>query len=225
MNPEDKQGADEQRLGRILDCLQNPLDFEILMYFVIYKELTLSRLEELIPHKSRPTVYRHIQNLLEAGIIIEAREEKVRGHILAKIYQISLEGLNAMPRYTQEQIGKMSEKDKLKLYENIRKALYPTIQFMENSLHRMFNYLQLLRPPPSKELYEVFEHPEFHLNLNFFTEAQFQLFLSEFEKFLLGIVPKIMELEAKEPEAERPYLYLTGLLPIKKIIDRIMIEK
>lgn len=225
MTPEDSQGAGNSRMEKILGCLQNPLDFEIMMYFITYRELTLSKLEELIPHKSRPTVYRHIQNLLEAEIIIEAREEKVRGHILAKIYQLSTNALNVLPRYTPEQIAKMSTKEKNRLYETIREALYPTISFMENTLNRMFQYLQLLKPLPEKELFETFEHPDFHLNMNFFSEEQLQLFLQEFEKFVKGFIPKMLELEQKSPEAERPYIYIMGLLPIRKMIDRIMQEK
>ena len=88
-------------------CMQNEVDFEIFMYFIIYRELSLSRLNELITNKSKPTLHRHLQNLLQAGIIVEAREEKVRGHIPAKIYQLSQLALNFMPHYSQEQIENM----------------------------------------------------------------------------------------------------------------------
>ncbi|NHJ84401.1 MAG: hypothetical protein FK734_03005 [Asgard group archaeon] len=222
---ESTQVATSERVDKILDCLQNTLDFEILMYFVIYHELTLSKVEEMIPHKSRPTVYRHIQNLLEAGLIKEVREKKVRGRIPAKIYQLSMEAFNLLPRITPEQLERMSEKEKQRLYEVVRKALYPTISFMENALQRMFNYLQLLRPLPKNELYEVFEHPEFHLNLNFFSEEQYQLYIDEFQKFAQSLVPKILSLEEQHPEANKPFIYFTGLLPMRKIIDRIMLEK
>lgn len=223
-----KKKADEsskRELETVLECLQNDLDFEILMYFIIYRELTLSKIEELIPHKSRPTAYRHIQNLLEAGFIFEAREEKVRGHIKAKIYQLAPNALNLFPQLTLEEINAMSREEKDRTYQTIRKAMYPTIHFMENLLEKMSSYLQILKPLPEKELLETFDQQDFHLNMNFFSEKQHQLYLSEFQKFMQTFVPKLLEEEKNNPEAKRTYAYIHGLLPIRKMLDRIMEEK
>ncbi|MFW9923943.1 MAG: hypothetical protein ACFFDW_11720 [Candidatus Thorarchaeota archaeon] len=225
MNPENNTEEISDEVSKVLNCLQNPLDFELMMYFLIYRELSLSQLEEMISYKSRPTVYRHIQNLLEAGIITESREEKVRSNIKAKYYEINPNAMNILPHYSLEQITKMSVKEKNRLYENIREALYPTINFMENILSRMIDYLKILKPHPESELLEEFDKMDFHLNLNFLSEKQYQFFMEEFQKFMMSCIPKIIEEEQKNPTAEKTYIYLTGLLPIRKMIDRLMKEK
>lgn len=210
---------------KVMVCLQNELDFEMTMYFIMYKELSLSKLENLIPHKSRPTVYRHIQNLLEAGIIAEAREEKVRSHIKAKYYKLTPDALSMMPRVTSEQLTKMSKNEKSQLYEKIREALFPTIRFMQQSLERMADYLRLLQPYPDNDLFKAFNKQDFHLNLNFFSDSQYKLFQMEYTKFMQAFIPKLLEEEQNNPDAEKSYLFTMAILPIRKIFDRIMEER
>jgi hypothetical protein len=43
----------KETVNKIIACIQDTLDFEILMYFIIYRELKLADLEELIAHKSQ----------------------------------------------------------------------------------------------------------------------------------------------------------------------------
>ena len=209
---------------KVIACLQNELDFEIMMYFIMYRELSLSRLEELVPHKSRPTIYRHIQNLLDAEIIVEAREEKVRSNIKAKYYQLTPTALSRMPQVTPEQLAEMSEKEKSKLYIEIREALYPSIKFIQQSLDSLENYLRLLQPHPEKELLTEFDKQDFHLTFNFLTEKQYRLFLDEYTKFMQAFIPQLLEEEQKNPSAEKSYLFSMSILPIRKIFDRIMLE-
>ncbi|HUT82683.1 MAG TPA: hypothetical protein VMZ29_15920 [Candidatus Bathyarchaeia archaeon] len=212
-------------IEKIMSCLQNQVDFEIMMYFIMYRELSLSQLEKIISHKSRPTVYRHIQNLLEAGIIQETREEKVRGHIKAKIYEIVPDFMDILPHYSQEQVEKMSIKERNELYNIIRDALNPTIDFMNNILEKMKEYLAILKPYPDTELQETFDKLDFHLTLNYLSKIQYQLFMEEFTKFMQNLVPKLMVEEQKNPLAERSHVFLLGLLPIRKMFDRLMDEK
>ncbi|MBN1330158.1 MAG: winged helix-turn-helix transcriptional regulator [Candidatus Heimdallarchaeota archaeon] len=215
----------KENLEKIVSCLQNQVDFEIMMYFIMYRELSLSQLEKIISHKSRPTVYRHIQNLLEAGIVQESREEKVRGHIKAKIYEIVPDFMNILPHYSQEQIEKMSLEERNELYNIIREALNPTIDFMENILEKTKEYLVILKPYPDNELLETFDKLDFHFTLNYLSKVQYQLFMDEFTKFMQNLIPKLMAEEQLNPLAERSHIFLLGLLPIKKIFDRLMEER
>ena len=212
-------------IDKVMDCLQNELDFEMVMYFVIYKELSLSRLEELILHKSRPTIYRHIQNLLEAELIIETREEKVRSHIKAKYYQLAPNALSMLPRITPEKLAKMSIKEKRQLYEEIRETLFPSIKFIQQSLERLADYLRLLRPGNNDELFTTFDNQDFHLNINFFSDNQYELFLVEFSKFMRSFLQKFVAEEQNNHDAKKSYLFTMSLLPIRKMFDRIMKEK
>jgi hypothetical protein len=162
---------------------------------------------------------------LDANLIHEYRKEQVRGPIKAIYYRVSPDLLNLLPRITAEEIGKMSFKEKDNLYTTIRLALYPTISFIINILKQMKQYLQILEPSPDKELVKVFDQQDFHLNLNFLSEAQYKLFLEEFQKFMLSFIPKMLKLEEEQKEAEKRYAFTMGLLPIRKIIDRLIEEK
>ena len=93
---------------------------------------------------------------------------------------------------------------------------------MQQSLEKMEDYLRLLRPHPETELLKEFDEQDFHLNLNFFSEKQYKLFLEEFTSFMQSFIPKMIEEEQRNPDDEKVYLFSMNLLPIRKILDRIM---
>jgi len=69
------------------EILKNQVRHEIFFLLSIYGELNLTDLSKLLA-KSKPALHRHIQNLLKVGLIYESKEEKVRGSIKAKFYQL-----------------------------------------------------------------------------------------------------------------------------------------
>lgn len=69
------------------EIFKSKVRHEIFFLLSIYGELNLTDLSKLLD-KSKPALHRHIQNLLKVGLICESKEEKVRGSIKAKFYQL-----------------------------------------------------------------------------------------------------------------------------------------
>jgi DNA-binding transcriptional ArsR family regulator len=216
----DNSAETRASVDNILSSLQNKVDFQIIMFFIMYRERTLSDLVGLIPSVSRATIHRHLQTLLEAGILVLAREERRSGAIKTKIYQLSPAAFNKMPQYSQDQINSMTGKEKLEFYIQMRDALYPTIQFMQSALEDMVTFLQGLNASVGGDLQSFFDEMDFYLNMNFFSEQQRDIFIKYFTEAMQKAMPELIEAEGKNPAADRPYIFLMGLLPLKDMLEK-----
>ena len=83
------------------EIFKSKVRLEIFFLLSIYGELNLTDLSKLLD-KSKPALHRHIQNLLKVGLICESKEEKVRGSIKAKFYQLFPVFVNYSNHLTQQ---------------------------------------------------------------------------------------------------------------------------
>ncbi|MFX1251859.1 MAG: hypothetical protein ACFFCZ_09645 [Promethearchaeota archaeon] len=65
--------------------LQNKMPIRVVLILLVYNELTLSQMSKHLV-KTKASVHYHLQKLIKMKLVKIAREEKVRGSILAKYY-------------------------------------------------------------------------------------------------------------------------------------------
>ncbi|MFX0210901.1 MAG: ArsR/SmtB family transcription factor [Candidatus Hodarchaeota archaeon] len=109
----------------VLDVILNSqVRHSVFFLLYIYRELSLTDLSHLLD-KSKPALHRHLQKMIEAGIITESKEVKVRGSIKAKYYklveEITRESIDRKSRTIRAELltGKNPEKGKA----NVKKLL------------------------------------------------------------------------------------------------------
>lgn len=217
MNNDNKKAdtaIDEGTRNVLMDMMKEPISLHIMMLLIVYRELSLSQMTNAVK-KSKPTVHRRLQAMIECGLVMEAREEKVRGHIPAKYYRIDETVISKMPNFTKEQIDAMDVKQKINFYQNIRDAVKSTIIFSKNTLDEFLSYLNGLNP--QSELIPYFNQMDFALNMSLLSEKQYKRWMELYQEFVLKFMQMINETKESEPMVKRTHLFITAVLPIKRI--------
>ena len=135
MSGEPEQSAQ----ANAIEILKNSTSFEIFMHISMNRELSLSQLTLLI-NKSKPTISRHIKQMIECNLIFLSKEMPVRGNIFAKFYKIS-ETTKNLPRYSPKQIKSMDSKNKKKFYKDTRDFVNSAINFEKKGLDELLNFM------------------------------------------------------------------------------------
>jgi DNA-binding transcriptional ArsR family regulator len=164
LNEKEQSNNDFPLLPQI-DALNSKVRVEIFFLLNIFGELNLTELSSMM-NKSKPALHRHLQIMLEAGIIKESKEEKVRGSIKAKFYKLEIDLLNI--QINREQLLEV-EDDKLRT-ENVKKIIqlerskYLITRAYLDYIDRYLDQLEeLLCVPPDKIDWDFFTKDEFLL--------------------------------------------------------------
>ncbi len=206
-------GKDETK-EILMNIMKDSVSLHIMMLLIVYRELSLSQLTDAVK-KSKPTVHRRLQAMIECGLVKETREEHVRGNILAKYYRIDETVISKVPNFTKEQIDAMDTTQKLVFFENIRDAIKSTIVFSINTLNEFLGYLNGL--DPQSELIPYFNQVDFSMNMSVLTANQFKRWLELYQEFVLKFLQMINETKTSEAGVEKTHLYITAMLPIRRI--------
>jgi DNA-binding transcriptional ArsR family regulator len=123
MASQDNQPAgpagDDARTRKLIAIVKEPVSLHIMMLLIVYRELSLSQMTDAIK-KSKPTIHRRLQVMIDCGLVVESKEEHVRGNILAKYYKIDESVIGKMPRITKEKLDAMDAEQKLVLTSGTR---------------------------------------------------------------------------------------------------------
>lgn len=65
----------------LIKVLSNPARMQIMQYLQIHGEATTKQISEALPDVAAPTLYRHINIMLEEGALSIKEERKVRGSL------------------------------------------------------------------------------------------------------------------------------------------------
>lgn len=63
----------------ITEILSNPIRIQVMQYLQAYGEATTKQIAEALSEVSTPTLYRHINIMLEQGALLVKEERKIRG--------------------------------------------------------------------------------------------------------------------------------------------------
>ncbi len=204
---------DDTIARKLMEILKEPVSLHLMMLLIVHRELSLSQMTDAIK-KSKPTVHRRLQAMIDCGIVVESREEHVRGNIPAKFYRIDETVIGKIPGFSKEQIDAMDTTQKANFYQDIRDAVKSTIIFSTSALDTFRNYLDGL--DPRIELVAYFDHLDFYLNMSLLTENQYKQWMDLYRDFMMKIVQMIQETQASEAGAEKTYLNLSAMLPVKR---------
>ncbi len=201
-----------------LEFINDKGTFEVLLLLIIYEELSLRQIAELTG-KSKPTAFRNVQKLLEAGLIYESKEEKVRGSLNAKFYKANRSQMLRLPNFSLEMIKSLSDEQKLEFFSIIKFALQSTIDMS----FRMMDYvMQYLNAKKQDEIVKYIEEPDFTFTMNFFTEDQHAKYLELYNKAMIEFMQYVMNTEKDESyrNLPHPYLIFKGIIPMHKIFEK-----
>lgn len=203
----------------IMTEMQNLVSFEIFILLLIYRELSMAQITTYI-HKSKPTVFRHLQKLVDLGVVRETREEKVRSDVPAKIYTADVSKFLEIPNITPDQLMQMDPLNKMKYYESIRKIVISTSQFGRSALERFETFYANLDSTPFGPLQQFMDAQRLTLTFNLLSESQYKKYIVAYQKFMIGFMGELIEDEKENPNALKPYLMLYSILPMTDIFGK-----
>lgn len=205
----------EDSFYRQMKILQDPITFKVYLLLLTYNELSLVELTQKVG-KSKPTVFRHVQKLIEADFVTESREEKVRGSILAKFYRPKMDNFAPKNPFMPDQLQSLSNEDRIRFYREICRATGVSINFIKSALDELQIYLD---QKPVEEIPDFIMAPDIILNLQFLPEKAYNKWFEGYQKFMMEFFQS-MQAEILNPDIERPYALILGVLPVKKIYNR-----
>lgn len=115
--------------------LQHETRFSIVMFLIIFGELSLSKLASLVD-KTKPTVHHHLQLLITEGIVKEI-ENLERNQFDPKYYQLNLDISNLF--FSEEDRKRLSDKKFHEIIEYYRGGKY-SLQMISNLFSLMVKH-------------------------------------------------------------------------------------
>ena len=208
----------------ILDILKSKIRLQLFFLLNVYGELSFTEISKYMG-KSKPALHRHLQMMMEGGIIRVSREEKVRGSIMAKYYSIVE---NVIPYQDLDRKKMLTDPDVDKRQENLKNLLEfeQTKYFISKaSLDLLKDYTEdmqekILTEPVGLEKEYMDQLEDFYIRIYQFSEQNHKLFL-EYSKEL---IQKINDNDKQhEKEHGKPpkmnHMYIATLIPLRKLMD------
>ena len=206
----------------LVEVFKNPLKNKILIYLFVYGELSLTELRDKL-RKSKSTVHRHIQDLIQIGFVEESKEEKVRGSIKAKFYSISKAfikngihyGIDDMVRDSTK-IFETGDEDQIKNYFKMMKTTIKTLkkplEIMEKYGENISKSINLFNPE------EIQVQPL--MKMIFLNPKQ----IKKFKEYLRDFWKKVETLFEEEDNGENgsavnPFYFSFVLLNLKNLLE------
>ncbi len=199
---------------KIMKVLSNEIRASIFLYIVIFHELTLERLSELLS-KSKSTIHHHIQQLMAIGIV----EEGTKAGKKTKYYRVNEEKAGRGLYYSEDiddQYIPPPEEFSSFFSGLIRTATF----FTQKSISLAVDYLEKkIAKSGSFDMFREFmDELSFDFRIQLFTEERYRLFEKELEEFDQKLEKLFDEMDT-EDEKERPYILYRIILPLKEILD------
>lgn len=198
----------------------------------IYSELSFTDIAQKLG-KSKSTLFPHIKELIDKGLIQVSKERKVRGSIPAKYYSIVADALEKIvlkeidfSKGINEEITRNimnASKSKLNYSKNI---LEIGINFWETleKLESTSRIREILENLPTVKLADEIKYGRFNHTRFFLTEHQYRRWLELYFDLAIKFDLEISKEHAKNPNVDRPYYFFAFILPIKYYIESLGAE-
>ena len=207
-----------ERLKAIMKAFRNETKQMIYSYLLIYKELTLEQLSNLL-NKSKSTIHYHMQNLLKAELILE--ETKPGSKTI--YYRLTMFRIDKVAKdlYDKDRILSLPTipQQKRQFIEHMKhgKSLIYIINSMLNLNH--MKYDQLLEDLNEKQISVEDGLEKMNDNLvalYFASEKNARLFQAD----LRDLVKSYCDKEMENLEVIRPYSFIVYGINSKEVLDR-----
>ena len=146
-------------------------------------------------------------------MLFRSREEKVRGSIPAKFYRPKMDNFAPKNPIMPNQLQSLSNEDRIRFYREICRATGVSINFIKSALDELQSYLD---QKPVEEIPHFVVAPDISLGLQFLTENAYKKWTEGYQKFMMEFFQS-MQAELLNPDNERPYALILGILPVKNI--------
>ena len=213
---------ENEEMPDLVEIFKNPIKNKLLIYLFVYGELSLTELRDKLK-KSKSTVHRHLQELIQVGFIDESKEEQVRGSIKAKYYSISQNFIKNGIHYDMDAM----ERDSKRIFDsndeetitNFFKMMKTSIKTMKKPLEIMENYGEAII-----KNYNLYNAEEIQvkplMKMIFLNDTQ----VTKFKEYLREFWKKVETLfeEGENPEGYlgiNPYYFSFAFLNLKKLLE------
>ncbi|MFX0094356.1 MAG: ArsR/SmtB family transcription factor [Candidatus Hodarchaeota archaeon] len=229
-NSHDTNEIDTNLQKSILEAYQHDLRLNILMLLMIYRELSLTQISNLLG-KSKSTISRHTRKLIELRLIkSHTKEDEIQaGNIKRKYYAITKDFLQDEDEgIVPDLLKSITEPNDLLNAIlgicNAQKALFLLVQRIteisrapfENLSERMLGYssdLETLGGVLQKLFNSSKDLPD--VSVAFLNEKQFTKYLG----LKLELERGLTEIMKEDNGSERPYLVIGLSTPIKNLLE------
>lgn len=203
----------------MLDILSEETNFQIFTMLNIFQEQTLTQLTDRIS-KSRATIHRHLQNLIDSELIYISNQEIKRGHIPANYYKVNYPKLLSIGQITVEDFNKMKPKEKSLFRSQIIQGTLTSSRIIQQNLKMLDDVLLKIDPKNAKDFDNFFnlETSPVFLNFGMMTSNQKSIFMKDFGLFMQNFQQKLIKGNLLELEEKKPHINFFGFLPIQKIL-------
>lgn len=213
----------DQKL-ELLEVLSEHTNFQIFILLAIYRELTLSELDEKMT-KSRATVHRHLQDLLESELIQISKQEIIRGHIPANYYQVNMHKVMGIGQFSEADVHLMQKEPKQyrKFKQFIIQQTLSTCKLIQNNLKILENFLVNFDIEDNSIFSEFFnlEHNPTFLSFGLMTTHQHDRYMEEFLKFNQEFHQKMVRENMMQLEEEKPYINFFGIIQMQTLFEKL----
>ncbi|UYP47524.1 hypothetical protein NEF87_003809 [Candidatus Lokiarchaeum ossiferum] len=227
----------EKKEASVKDIFKNNLRFQMWGLFSMYPELTLADLSEKLG-KSKSTIHPHLKILEELGIIEEIREEKVRGNIKAKVYQLQHDYEEKLTSWEKKcdcherkevdkAMGKTLIENTISRVKIMKKTLETEMRFLEKLQNsgidgpdeyalQILNDIYSFDPERRSRTYSLFDY---------MSHDSYMEYMKFYDKFFKEInIFERAEMKAN-PKAEKPYHAFTHIIPLKTMLEYLYPKK
>ena len=223
MTTDEKDASDLSKT--VTKLFGNEIRFHILMLLHAYQELSLSEIAEKLG-RTKPTVHRHLQKMIDTGVVEESKEVKARGSIKAKYYSpTNLE--SELPGIRSSWIFETDCTDeKFRRLGMCIQALRAVLERFRSSIDMVDYYINFFELEKQRGTYadfsslkQFYEENPLRLDYLLLTERQFEKYEELYEEFLELFNPAMEDLESSEGTQEKKFLVLRAGLPLKRLLD------
>ena len=207
----------------IVEVLSKESRFMIFLYLLSYPELDLGELSKRIG-KSKSTIHRDLQVLIEKGIVNEIRQDySTKSKFYALNPKFIFEDLPELQSPTS--IAKMTEEKRKEMFEFIIQTSKNALFILDNSINLTFRYLdhfkhlkKALSIPDSETFFTWGQELGIGIRIIPLSEKTFPIYVKHYVKFAEELNKEIYESQKDEEILGGEYLVWHVNLPLRKIL-------
>ncbi len=226
MKPEEIDVKDRfigDNAGNLIEVLSKKSRFQIFLHLLVYPELSLTKLSESVG-KSKSTVHRDLQELIEAGIIKEHRQDsstKSKYYVIQK--KTIFQDLHMIT--SPDKMDKLSAEERKNTFNLLMSMIDSAFFILENSIGIVTKYVERFKE--AKQDLSLPDHQtflrwmkEFGVSLRFapLSNKTFPIYEKHLKNFYSEVNSELLTSELQEDLFNGDYLAWNVILPMKKAL-------
>ncbi|NHJ41105.1 MAG: winged helix-turn-helix transcriptional regulator [Asgard group archaeon] len=202
---------------QIMKAIKNEAKQSILVYLLIYNELTLDQLSKLV-NKSKSTIHHHMQQLLDLNLISE--ESKPGSKTIYYKIRLYRTDIHSEKTYGTDYVKELPiEFQYERLYDFLEHNTAVTV-LMQNLIKLKFEKINQIRKDlkdKSESGITLYERARDQYSVIFLTSSKQA---KKFEEDIMKLIVKHVEAEKNQENLIRSTAYVIFGMNIKEVLDR-----